>query len=135
MIRICWPNLICHDEINSSGSDMHRKFRIWSKEIGPMSKLIERDWKCHYIPTFLKKIDFFNLSIYYFDLLINSFNLLTKNRSKVIKINQKEIKIRLKLWSMIQFCCWISNWSDIDDQIPTAWNPNCQRFNSGTLIA
>ena len=63
------------------------------------------------------------------------FDLLIKNTSKAIDFNQKEIKIRLKSRSTIQFCHWYSNQTKIDNPIWTAWNPNHQLFDSGSLLA
>ena len=42
----------------------------------------------------------------------------------MVDFNQKEIKIRSKSLLMKQFLSLNSNWTEIDDQIQTAWNPN-----------
>ena len=82
----------------------------------------------------------FNLQFLYFNWLFQSFILLNfffdlfiKNSSKIDQKWSIWINYRSKLWSTIQFCCWNLNWTEIEDQIWTAWNPNGQRFDSGGI--
>ena len=63
------------------------------------------------------------------------FNLLIENWSKVINYNQNKIKFRSKSRLSTQICRWVLNRTKIDDQYWPVWNPNCRRFDAGSIIA
>ena len=100
----------------------------WSKEIKKVI-IYRLFW---YKSTFLIfELTFLILYLTYFDLLDQIDQKWSNFINKWSKINQNWSKSR----SMIQFCHQILNQTENDDQIWTAWNPNCWWFDLEALVA